>query len=96
VHVRLYNDTGITLHAVKVGFPDGFVISEATLEPGTYSEYLSPDVAYRSASLEATADGHPYRTTPTNYVGEEPLEPGDYTYSIRLTEGVMFLEFSQG
>lgn len=95
VYVRLYNDTGVTVHKVKVGFPEGVVISEATMAPGAYSEYVRPEVAYRIASLQATADGHPYRTTPTDYVGEKPLEPGNYTYSIRLVEGAMFLEFGQ-
>jgi hypothetical protein len=95
VHVRLYNDTGVTVRNVKVGFLDGVVIKEAAMEPGSYGEYVSPEVAYRIASLEATADGHPYRSRPVDYVGEQPLEPGNYTFSIRLVEGVMFLEFGQ-
>lgn len=95
VHVRLYNDTGVALRDVKVGFPGRIVIREATMAPGTYIQYMSPDVAYRIASLEAVADGHPYRTTPDDYLGEKPLMPGSYTYSIRLTEGVMFLEFAE-
>ncbi len=93
VHVRIYNDTGVTLHKVKVGFPGGVVIGVDTMAPGTYSEYMGVDVAYQLASLEATADGHPYKLTPDDYLGEKPLEPGNYTYRIRLTEGVMFLEF---
>jgi len=93
VHVRIYNDTGVTLHKVKVGFPGGVVIGVDTMAPGTYSAYLGVDVAYQLASLEATADGHPYKLTPSDYVGEKPLDPGNYTYRIRLTEGVMFLEF---
>jgi len=93
VHVRIYNDTSVTLHKVKLGFPGGVVIGLDTMEAGTYSEYVGVNVAYSIASLEAKVDGHPYRTTPIDYVGEQPLEPGNYTYRIRLTEGVMFLEF---
>ncbi|PFG18223.1 META domain-containing protein [Propionicimonas paludicola] len=95
VHVRIYNDTGVTVRDVKLGFQDGLVIREGAMAPGTYSEYMGLKVAYRLASLEAKVDGHPYRITPIDYVGEQPLEPGNYTYRIRLTEGVMFLEFGQ-
>lgn len=95
VRVRLYNDTGVTLRDVKVAYPGEQAIQLATMEPGSYSPYATPAVAYRLASLEAKANGHPYRTTPVDYVGEQPLEPGSYTFSIRLVEGVMFMEFGQ-
>lgn len=95
VQIRIHNDTGVTVRDVKIGFPGGVVVTEAAMAPDAYSDYISPEVAYRLASLEASADGHPYRLTPTDYVGEKPLEPGRYTYSIRLTEGVMFLEFAK-
>jgi|GEM_PF-3475799 Heat shock protein len=95
VRVRVYNDTGLTLRDVKVGLSSGVVISETTMAPGSYSEYLTPQLAYRLAGLEATADGRVYRSTPDDLLGEQPLDPGSYTFSIRLVEGVMFLEFGQ-
>ena len=44
--------------------------------------YQTFDLAYRYAFVELEIDGKTYTLQPIDYVGETPLENGNYTYSI--------------
>lgn len=52
------------------------------LPSGTSSSYAQFDFAYRYAFIELTIDGEVYTVQPIDYVGEEKLESGLYTYRI--------------
>lgn len=49
--------------------------------------YRSFDVAYRYAYVSLSVKGEEWVLTPIDYVGETPLDPGNYTYSIDVKLG---------
>ena len=51
-----------------------------------YSDYKTYDFAYRYAFVELKIDGNILILQPTDYVGEEKLNQGRYTYEINANE----------
>ena len=49
---------------------------------GAESEYRQVAKAYRYAHIEVLISGATIALRPMDYVGEEPLVPGDYTYAL--------------
>lgn len=84
VRVRVRNSTGHELEAIKVRGPS---MSErfGTLEAGKTSRYHGARRAYNIPYIEALLDGTVVRQQPRDFVGEEPMEPGTYTYELRLS-----------
>ena len=85
VLVRVQNASSSDFDDVRVFFPDApdRAMHYGTVASGAASEYLPVSRAYRYAHVEATAGGKPYSLQPIDYVGEEELEPGRYTYVLR-------------
>jgi major membrane immunogen (membrane-anchored lipoprotein) len=83
VRIRLSNISEYDFENIVVNTSTGDV-SYGSLESGEYSVYKSFDLAYRYAFIELTADGETYTLQPIDYVGETPLEKGDYTYQLDL------------
>lgn len=52
------------------------------LNSGQKTEYKVFEKAYSYAFVELEIDGKTYTLQPTDYVGETPLENGNYTYQI--------------
>jgi hypothetical protein len=55
------------------------------LAPGARSPYVSVSVAYRSATTQVVLDGDTLRLQVIDYVGEEPLSAGRYTYVLTVS-----------
>jgi hypothetical protein len=92
VRIRVSNDGTATLHDVVVKFPggegsSGQDASYGDIAPGETSEYRRIARAYGYAYVAAVADGEKRVLQPIDYVGEEPLATGDYTYVLRATPG---------
>jgi hypothetical protein len=56
-----------------------------SLEAGKTSRYHAANRAYIFPYIEALLDGTVVRQQPRDFVGEEPMEPGTYTYELRLS-----------
>lgn len=56
-----------------------------TIAPGAYSEYKTVAKAYGIAYIRFVADGTERKLIPIDYVGEQPLKPGKYTYEVGLS-----------
>jgi hypothetical protein len=84
VRVRVRNSTGHNLEAIRVTAPR---TSErfGSLEAGKTSRYHAANRAYIFPYIEALLDGTVVRQQPRDFVGEEPMEPGTYTYELRLS-----------
>lgn len=52
------------------------------LDPSQTSAYQSFEIAYRYAYVKLSINGETYIIQPIDYVGEEPLPSGKYTYLI--------------
>jgi len=50
------------------------------------TDYKTFDTAYRYAFIELEIDGETYTLQPIDYVGETPLENGNYTYQIDVND----------
>jgi hypothetical protein len=83
VEVRFRNATSQTLSDISIQWPGGSM-QASQLAPGSMSSYEQHDGAYGYGALSATANGTVRRLIVIDYVGEQPLTPGRYTYVISL------------
>jgi len=56
-----------------------------TISPNKYSDYKKYEFAYRYAFVELKIGEATYTLQPIDYVGEEMLSSGKYTYEIEAT-----------
>lgn len=85
VEIRVRNASSAAMENVLVEFPEETEFY-GTILPGQTSEYHTVRPAYRYAYVETTVNGTLLRLIPVDYVGEEFLEAGSYTYELGLTE----------
>lgn len=83
VEIRVRNASTIDFDSVVVG-P---VRDYGAIAAGGVSDYRTFDVAYRYAYVRVVTAGETYQIMPIDYVGEEELEGGKYTYELNLTDG---------
>jgi len=93
VRVRVRNGSGFDFAGVEVRFPDGTRLSQGPLASGASSDYADAgDPVYGYAWAKVTtapgppADGRVLVLQPIDYVGEQALEPGRYTYVLALDD----------
>jgi hypothetical protein len=79
--VRLHNASGVSLDAVSATF-SGHVADYGRIPAGATTDYRPAPGAYRYAFIAARVDGERYVLQPIDYVGEQPLGPGRFTYAI--------------
>ncbi|MGB5645754.1 hypothetical protein [Muriicola sp.] len=92
INIRINNKSSLVFDEVLVGDEDH--IYEA-LDPDTYSEYKEFETAYSYAYIRITSGEEVYVLQPIDFVGEEILPIGLYTYELDIdTEGQVTLEFS--
>jgi hypothetical protein len=86
VRLRVRNATGHDLEAIRVRAP---FMSEryGSLSAGKTSRYHRVSRVYDYAYVEARLGGTLINQQPRDFVGEEPLEPGSYTYELSLGSG---------
>jgi hypothetical protein len=56
------------------------------LGPGEISDYISFELAYRYAQVKLFIEDEEYLLQPIDFVGETPLENGNYTYIIGVSD----------
>ncbi|MEQ8524617.1 hypothetical protein [Gracilimonas sp.] len=81
VQIRIENSSEYTLENIRVSFPEEEV-SYGTLDPADSSDYRKVKKAYRYAYIESEIDGQKAVLQPIDYVGEDYLEAGTYTYQL--------------
>ncbi len=64
------------------------------LESGEFTEFRQFERAYRIASVTLEIDGENFDLQVIDFVGEEPLSNGNYTYEIGLNQSEEFLTFN--
>ena len=91
VNIRVKNQTNFTFNRVQVGADD---MVHENVAPGEYSEYLEYETAYRYAYIRIEADSTDHVLQPIDFVGEDSLNVGFYTYELDVSaEGDVMLEF---
>ena len=72
--------------------------SYGVIKQGQNSVYMKFDMAYRYAYIKLTAAEKELILQPIDFVGETPLEPGKYTYSLSISDfnrGRLELKFQE-
>ena len=80
VEVRVENGTELTFTQVRIYWDP--MQTFADLEPGERTPYVTVDKAYNIATVVAVTATDSTRIQVIDFVGEEPLEPGHYTFTL--------------
>ena len=93
VHVRIANESSFPFASVDVVFPEDSVDYGVVAAHGA-SEYRPVSKAYSYALIIVQVGGEELRLQPIDYVGENLLSPGRYTYALNVTiEGQLMFDF---
>lgn len=84
--IRLENASAYTLSDVT--FSAGHEpLHFASLAPGERTAYVTVERAYRYGYLEVVVEGERQVLQPIDYVGEEPIGEGHFTFRIAISAG---------
>lgn len=78
--VRVENASASLMTDVTVYLPEDRTLTAASLAPGARTEYREVPTAYRIATVSGHLEGDPFRIQVIDFVGEEPLGEGEFTY----------------
>ena len=96
VQVRVRNASTFGFESVVVHFP-GSREEYGAVAAGETSDYRKVQTAYRIATVEVLVEGALLRLQVIDYVGEQTLPPGRYTYRLLVdVEGNLGLELVGG
>ena len=91
VNIRIRNISDITFDQVQVGEPEKV---HENVAPDSFTVYLEYEVAYRIAFIEIRSGAETFVLQPIDFVGEEELPIGLYTYELDIDEeGQVILNF---
>lgn len=85
VFLRVANNSNINFSSVVVGFPQSEA-SYGTIPAGKATEYHQVDAVYSYGYVKVKADESTYKIQPIDFVGEEPLGNGYYTYKLNINK----------
>lgn len=96
--VRIHNATGGDLDTVLLYPPAAPTdpIDFGRLVSGGYSDYRDVDPAYPFVHVEASGPSGSYVLRPYDYVGEEALPQGRWTYRLSVDLGRLALAVDEG
>lgn len=93
VNLRIKNNNAFSYDRVQVGTDDKI---HENVAAGSYSEYLEYELAYRYAYIKIDTLGNSHILQPIDFVGEDSLGPGFYTYELEIdAEGNVLLDFKR-
>ena len=84
VRIRIANLTSFPFERVDVVFPENEV-SYGAIPAHGLSDYHDVSTAYRYAYIEVQIAGEELRIQPIDYVGENALGAGKYTYALAVS-----------
>ncbi len=91
--LRVANESPVTFDRTFVHLPEDQVEFGA-LAANQVSDYVRVSAAYRYAYILVEVGDTDYVLQPIDYVGEEPLGPGKYTYALEPSTTPGYLIFS--
>ncbi|ALM06512.1 hypothetical protein SB49_00795 [Sediminicola sp. YIK13] len=91
-NIRVRNVSAINFDSVQVGAEDKI---HENVAPNGFSEYLEYETAYSYDYIKITSgEEGVFILQPIDFVGENPLPPGFYTYELNVLEtGEVQLQF---
>lgn len=89
--LRITNTSTYTFDSVLVNSPGGKHMYHQ-ITPGSSSDYKKYRFIYNYAYLEVYYNNQMLKLQPIDYVGEEKLKSGNYSYRITVNAGSLSLE----
>lgn len=90
VMIRIANRSTVEMNNIVIQFPNQ-TERYSRIPPGEVTEYRQVTEAYRYAPVEVSINGKVRRMIATDYVGEEQLSSGNYTYALTFDPNQSFL-----
>jgi hypothetical protein len=84
VEIRIKNASDIDFDRVRVVFPERDEADYGAVAQGRSSAFHATSRAYRYAQVHVKAGDRDISLQPMDYVGEQELAPGRYTYVVRI------------
>ena len=94
VLLRVENASAVDFSSVSVGFTSEEAAYGA-VRAGRASEYRTFGTAYTYGTIAVRTEDEVYNIIPYDFVGEEPLVPGRYTFRLDVEGSRLRLEFEQ-
>lgn len=91
VEIRISNASGADLQNIIVNTGSGNV-SYGDLKSGQLSAYKAFETAYSYAFIQVNMADETYTFQPIDYVGEEPLPDGQYTYELTIIDRGLYIK----
>lgn len=93
VLIRIQNNSDKDFKEVIANFPGNSntepqEVDYGTVKSGENSGYISVQLAYRYVGITAITSEDTLKIEPTDYLGETPLDPGEYSYDLDLVPGL--------
>ncbi len=93
VLIRVSNSSDYVLGSIALYSPVSDRVHFGILKAKEKSAYIKVKGAYPTAAIEAFIDNTKIEFLPDDYLGEQPLQPGEYTYELSVIEvdGIKYL-----
>lgn len=85
IRLRIWNASKYNMEEVFVNTGGGEHVY-GTIKKNNKSTYKRFESAYRYAFITFKVKGQSFAIQPIDYVGETPLEEGDYTYKLNISD----------
>lgn len=87
IEIRVENASNFKFDNIYIHPSSSFATGQGNknygnLNPNSFSEYKNFDFAFPYGAVQITIDNNKYTLKPIDFVGEEPLKSGKYTYKI--------------
>jgi hypothetical protein len=96
VSIRVKNASQFDFECVSVRFPGTDEPTDfGPIPSGGLSAFTRVNVAYRYAQIRVVAASQEWVFQPIDYVGEQPLEVGRYTYVLGVSDNVLTIDLNR-
>ena len=87
IEIRVRNASETDFQSVIVVCPRQNAVDYGAVARGMESVFRQVQTAYRYAEVRVKANGQNLSIVPIDYVGEQLLKPGRYTYVLNIQDG---------
>ncbi len=95
VEIRISNGSDVDFDRVRVHFPDQREVDYGPVPKGGVTAFQAIGRAYRYAGVTVKAGKQELSLQPIDYMGEQELTAGRYTYSLGVDNGRLTLKLEK-
>ena len=95
VEIRIRNNSNVDFDRVRVHFPDQHDVDYGPVPKGGVTAFQATTRAYRYAGVSVEAGNQELSLQPIDYMGEQELSAGLYTYSLGVDNGHLTMQLEK-